>query len=53
VEGTDVYNADGEHLGAVDDVMIDKSSGKAIHAIMSFGRSSALARSTIPSRGRR
>ena len=37
VEGTDVYNADGEHLGAVDDVMIDKSSGKAIYAIMSFG----------------
>ena len=37
VEGTDVYNADGEHLGSVDDIMIDKISGKAIYAIMSFG----------------
>ncbi len=37
VEGTDVYNASGEHLGSVDDIMIDKMSGKAVYAIMSFG----------------
>jgi sporulation protein YlmC with PRC-barrel domain len=37
VKGTDVYNADGEELGTVDDIMIDKISGKAIYAIMSFG----------------
>ncbi len=37
VEGTDVYNLQGDHLGTVDDVMIDKVSGKAIYAIMSFG----------------
>ena len=37
VIGTDVYNMDGEHLGTVDDVMIDKISGKAIYAVMSFG----------------
>jgi sporulation protein YlmC with PRC-barrel domain len=37
VEGTDVYNMQGEHLGTVDDIMIDKVSGKAIYALMSFG----------------
>jgi sporulation protein YlmC with PRC-barrel domain len=37
VNGTDVYNMDGEHLGSVEDIMIDKISGKAIYAIMSFG----------------
>jgi len=37
VEGTDVYNLQGEKLGTVDDIMIDKVSGKAIYAIMSFG----------------
>ena len=37
VIGTDVYNMDGEHLGAVDDVLIDKISGKAIYAVMAFG----------------
>ncbi len=37
VEGTDVYNLQGEKLGTVDDIMIDKISGKAIYAVMSFG----------------
>src|SRR3981189_908658 len=37
VEGTDVYNPQGDKLGTVDDIMIDKVSGKAIYAIMSFG----------------
>ena len=37
VEGTDVYNTKGEKLGTVDDIMLDKVSGKAIYAIMSFG----------------
>jgi sporulation protein YlmC with PRC-barrel domain len=37
VKGTNVYNADNEELGTVDDIMIDKISGKAIYAIMSFG----------------
>jgi hypothetical protein len=37
VKRTDVYNADGEELGTVDDILIDKISGKAIYAIMSFG----------------
>ena len=37
VEGTDVYNLQGDKLGTVDDIMLDKVSGKAIYAIMSFG----------------
>jgi len=37
VNGTKVYNAAGEKLGSVYDVMIDKRSGKAEYAIMSFG----------------
>jgi hypothetical protein len=37
VQGTSVYNAEGETLGAIHDVMIDKLSGKVAYAIMSFG----------------
>ena len=37
VQGTSVYNADGETLGSIHDVMIDKPSGKVAYAIMSFG----------------
>jgi len=37
VQGTAVYNPHGEKLGAIDDVMIDKRSGQAAYAIMSFG----------------
>jgi hypothetical protein len=37
VNGTDVYNLSGDKLGEVDDLMIDKVSGKVIYAVMSFG----------------
>ena len=37
VEGTNVYKLQGEKLGTVDDNMIDKISGRAIYAVMSFG----------------
>ncbi len=37
VAGTDVYNSAGEHLGEVQDLMIDKVTGKVAYAIMSFG----------------
>jgi len=37
VEGTDVYSPEGEKLGTIDDILIDKVSSKAIYAIMSFG----------------
>ncbi len=37
VNGTNVYNPAGDKLGSVDDIMIDKVSGRAIYAVMSFG----------------
>lgn len=37
VNGTSVYNLQGEKLGTVEDIMIDKVSGQAIYAVMSFG----------------
>jgi hypothetical protein len=37
VEGTSVYNREGEKLGSIYGVMIDKVSGRVIYAVMSFG----------------
>jgi sporulation protein YlmC with PRC-barrel domain len=37
VQGTAVYNGDGERMGSIEDVMIDKRSGKVAYAILSFG----------------
>jgi hypothetical protein len=37
VEGTDVYNAENEHLGHIDDLVIGKRDGEVKYAIMSFG----------------
>ena len=37
VNGTNVYNLKGEKLGHVEDIMLDKVTGKAIYAVMSFG----------------
>jgi sporulation protein YlmC with PRC-barrel domain len=37
VKGTDVYNGEGEHLGHIDDIILNKADGKATYAVMSFG----------------
>src|SRR4249920_2963230 len=37
VEGTKVYNAAGEKLGSVDDLLIDKLSGQIRYAVLEFG----------------
>jgi hypothetical protein len=37
VEDTAVYNRQGEKLGSIHSVMIDKVSGKVAYAVMSFG----------------
>lgn len=37
VEGTKVYNPEGEKLGTVANVMIDKRSGKSEYAVLEFG----------------
>jgi hypothetical protein len=37
VTGTSVYNTDGDLLGEINDVMLDKRSVKIAYAVMSFG----------------
>jgi PRC-barrel domain len=37
VEGTAVYNAQGDKMGSIYGLMIDKYSGRVIYAVMSFG----------------
>jgi sporulation protein YlmC with PRC-barrel domain len=37
VEGKSVYNVRGEKLGSIDDLMIDKNSGRIQYAVMEFG----------------
>lgn len=37
VNGTKVYNPNGDHLGSIDTLMIDKLSGKVRYAVMEFG----------------
>ena len=37
VEGTNVYNANGDKLGSIDDLMIDKRSGQVRYAVLEFG----------------
>ena len=40
VEGTPVYRSNGEKVGTVERLMIDKLNGKVVYAVMSFGDSS-------------
>ena len=37
VEGTDVYNSKGDHVGSIERVMIDKVGGRVAYAVMKFG----------------
>jgi hypothetical protein len=37
VEGTSVYNPQGENIGYIERVMIDKRGGHVVYAVMSFG----------------
>jgi hypothetical protein len=37
VEGTPVFRSDGDKVGTIERVMIDKLSGKVAYAVMSFG----------------
>jgi hypothetical protein len=37
VEGTAVYRSSGDKVGTIEQVMIDKISGKVTYAVMSFG----------------
>ena len=48
VEGTAVYNQEGEHLGSVYNFMVDKVSGQVADAVMSFGGFLGLGDSSHP-----
>ena len=37
VEGSSVYNSNGDKLGSIDDLMIDKYSGHVRYAVLEFG----------------
>lgn len=37
VAGTDVFGLDGDRVGTIDRIMIDKQSGKVAYAVMTFG----------------
>ncbi|WP_028605612.1 PRC-barrel domain-containing protein [Ottowia thiooxydans] len=37
VQGTNVYNPEGEKLGSIENLQIDKLSGKVRYAVMEFG----------------
>ena len=37
VEGTAVYNPNGEKLGSIYNLMVDKSSGRVQYAVLQFG----------------
>ena len=37
IEGTDVYDLQGERLGTVSSFMVDKFTGRVAYAVMSFG----------------
>jgi sporulation protein YlmC with PRC-barrel domain len=37
VEGTAVYNREGEKLGSIHNLMVDKQSGQVEYAVLSFG----------------
>lgn len=37
VIGTDVYNMQNEHIGTIEDVMLDKTSNNIMFAVISFG----------------
>lgn len=37
VNGTEVYNTQGEHIGSIEDVMLDKLSNNIMFAVVGFG----------------
>src|ERR1700746_3126689 len=48
VEGTAVYRSNGDKVGTVERVMIDKISGKVAYAVMSFGGFMGIAQDSYP-----
>ena len=53
VEGTEVYNRQGDHLGEVYNFMVNKRSGQVEYAVLSFGGFLGMAKAIIRYLGRR
>ena len=47
VEGTTVFNGDGDKLGSIDDLVIDKRSGLVRYAALEFGLDSGSLRGRL------
>ncbi|WP_026606762.1 PRC-barrel domain-containing protein [Methylocapsa acidiphila] len=48
VEGTNIFDPNGNQIGQIDHLMIDKSSGQVRYAVMSFGGFLGLGHSHYP-----
>ena len=48
VEGTAVYGTDGNKIGSIERVMIDKTSGRVSYAVLGFGGLLGLGNLAIP-----
>jgi len=48
VEGTNVYRSNGEKIGHIERIMIDKVSGKTAYAVMNFGGFLGLGEESYP-----
>lgn len=48
VQGTPVSNPSGERVGTIENVMIDKPSGRVAYAVMSFGGVLGMGKSRYP-----
>ena len=48
VEGTAVYRSNGDKVGCIERVMLDKETGKVAYAIMSFGGFMGIGRDYYP-----
>ena len=53
VEGTAVYDRQGERLGTVSSFMVNKFTGQVAYAVMSFGGFLGMGQAAIPCLGRR
>ena len=51
VQGTAVYNPNGDKLGSIDDLVIDKRSGLVRYATLEFGGFLGLGTDRFPSPG--
>ncbi|MDO9460991.1 MAG: PRC-barrel domain-containing protein [Alphaproteobacteria bacterium] len=48
VQGTDVFDIKGSHIGEIDHLIIEKMSGRVIYGVLSFGGFIGLGKSHYP-----